>query len=218
MPPLTDSLQSALEKAETLEQCLAGLAPGSTLSPELAEAVQQLAPALADVRRVAQAALGESQERYRRLFDYSPVSLWEEDFTSVLDYLDALRAQGVTDLEAYWAAHPDAAAEGLRRVRVLDVNEAAVRLYGAASKSDLLSQRDRLFGPEAYPFIGQALTALARGEREFEAEGAQHRLTGERLDVSVRLAMSPGQASLPARVLVSVSDITQRRQDRKSVV
>jgi len=36
----------------------------------------------------------------RILFEYSPISLWEEDFSEVRRVLDALRAQGVDDMDA----------------------------------------------------------------------------------------------------------------------
>ena len=47
------------------------------------------------------------------LFNYAPISLWEQDFSGVKRFLDDLRAQGVTDLRAYLAAYPEAVAEAM---------------------------------------------------------------------------------------------------------
>ena len=48
-------------------------------------------------RKRAEEALKESQERYRTLFEDSPVSLWEEDFSAAKTYIDRLRDAGVQD-------------------------------------------------------------------------------------------------------------------------
>ena len=48
-----------------------------------------------------------SEERYRELFEQSPVSLWEEDFSAVKAHIDGLRAVGVTDVSSYLAEHPE---------------------------------------------------------------------------------------------------------------
>src|SRR3546814_10315765 len=42
--------------------------------------------------------LRNSEARYRAVFDNAQVSFWELDFSGVLDYLNRLRSQGVTDL------------------------------------------------------------------------------------------------------------------------
>lgn len=42
----------------------------------------------------------------RSLFENCPISLWEEDFSGVKDYIDRLRKNGVTDFSAYFTEHP----------------------------------------------------------------------------------------------------------------
>src|SRR5208282_458537 len=41
--------------------------------------------------------LGESEEKYRELFEACPVALWEEDFSVVKHFFDELRQRGVSD-------------------------------------------------------------------------------------------------------------------------
>ncbi len=80
--------------------------------------------AVAIDRKRAEQALRERETRYRALFEDSPVSLWEEDFSAVKRRLDALRQDGITNFEEYFAAHPDVVNECVALVKVLDVNHA----------------------------------------------------------------------------------------------
>ena len=46
--------------------------------------------------------LRESEKRFRTLFEDSPISLWEEDFSEVKSYIDGLRQRDITDFESYF--------------------------------------------------------------------------------------------------------------------
>jgi PAS domain-containing protein len=56
----------------------------------------------------AEDALKQSKERYRSLFEDSPISLWEEDWSDVKSYIDHLQAEGAEDLKTYFRDHPEA--------------------------------------------------------------------------------------------------------------
>ena len=57
-------------------------------------------------RKQAEEALRASEKRYRTLFEDSPISLWEEDFSEVKSYFDRLQASGIEDLGQYFQHHP----------------------------------------------------------------------------------------------------------------
>ena len=63
------------------------------------------------VRRRAEQALRASEERYRKLFEDSPVALWEFDLSDIRRYLDDLREAGVDDYETCFDCNPDAVAK-----------------------------------------------------------------------------------------------------------
>lgn len=52
-------------------------------------------------------AIRESEKRFRTLFEDSPIPLLEEDFTQAKSFLDRIKANGVSDLEAYFKEHPE---------------------------------------------------------------------------------------------------------------
>ncbi|MCJ7738148.1 MAG: response regulator, partial [Anaerolineae bacterium] len=74
--------------------------------PEHGKVMVSVHTNITDLKR-AEEARRKSEVRYRGLFDNSPMSLWEEDFSKVKDLLDALRSSGVSDLRAHLKARPD---------------------------------------------------------------------------------------------------------------
>jgi PAS domain S-box-containing protein len=159
----------------------------------------------------AQVTLARSEERYRQIFATAGVSLWEEDFSAVMAALDRLRDEGIDDLDEYVRLHPEFVDHCVTLVRVVDVNPATLRMFGASDKAALIESLSRIFRPETRPVFMGELLALVHGQRLFEAEAIVQALDGRRLDVLVSI-MFPGPGESLDRVLVSLSDITARKQ------
>lgn len=163
-------------------------------------------------RKQVEAALRESEARYRRLFENSPISLWEEDFSQGKAYFDRLRASGVTDWRAYFTAHPEAVAHCAGLVKVLDVNAATLDLLRARTKEELLVGLPTFFTQESFKVFQEELCALAEGQQTFESEAIHQTLTGEEIFVALRMSVAPGYEHSLGKVLVSLLDITRRKQ------
>src|SRR5207247_7815670 len=88
--------------------------------------------------REAELALIKSHKRYQDLFDSSPISIWEEDFSFVKKRLDILLESGITDLSEYFSSHPQEVITLAALVNIIDVNTASLELYHAKQKEDLL--------------------------------------------------------------------------------
>lgn len=168
-------------------------------------------------RQEAERALQESETRFRSLFENSPISLWEEDFAAVKRYLDGLRASGVEDLDAYFGACPEAVSECARLIRILDVNQATVRLLKAASKEDLLGNLDKIFTEESFGQFQRELVALSQGRTSIEIEGINKALDGELKFVNMRLSVVPGCEATLSRIIVSLVDLTERRRSEEAL-
>ena len=83
----------------------------------------------------AEEALRQSKERYRSLFEDSPISLWEEDWSDVKSYINHLQAEGTEDLKTYFRDHPEAGHQCAKMVKIIDVNNASLDLYRAKTIS-----------------------------------------------------------------------------------
>ncbi|HEU4404345.1 MAG TPA: ATP-binding protein [Polyangiaceae bacterium] len=162
-------------------------------------------------QRSLRLALEAGEARYRRFFEGAGVSLWDEDFTEVVRAIDALRAGGVTDFRRYFAEHPEFVARAVGLVRVVDVNGETLRLFGAASKPELLASLDRIFVPETAAAFAEELATIAEGRTAFGAETALRTLAGERLEVAFTIRFPPPGEPFD-HVPVSITDLTARRR------
>jgi len=153
-----------------------------------------------------------SEERYHRLFEDSPVALWEEDCTEVLAELDRLRKSGVTDFTAYFSEHPETVAYCASLVRVVAVNQATLELYDARGQEEFKIGLNHLFSEESLLTFRDELVALTTGQRRFEAESINYTLSGRRLVIRLVCTLPSGKGKTPARMLVSIQDITERRR------
>jgi len=152
----------------------------------------------------------DSPDRYRILFEDSPISLWEEDFSEVKNYLDNLRIKGVTDFRAHFQKHPESLVNCATLVKVIDVNKATLKLYGAESREVFFWNLNSFFCDEAYDTVKEELLAIAEGKTSFEAETVNMNLQKEKKYVFLRWQAAPGYEKDLSKVLVSIIDITPR--------
>lgn len=163
-------------------------------------------------RREVEKALRESEERYRGIFEHSPISLWEEDFSKVKAFVEEIRNSGVRDIRTYFAKRPGALAQCASMVKIINVNRATLELYKARSKEELLGSLTKILSEEAYDVFKEEIVALSRGKTIFEGEAINRTLSGEKIHVSLRLSVAPGHEETWSRIFVSILDITEHKR------
>ncbi len=163
-----------------------------------------------DKRKMAQEALVESERRFRTLFEESPISLWEEDFSLVKEHFDGLRKAGVNNFREYFDFHPEEVNNCAAMVGVLDVNRASLQFLEATSKLDLLKGLSSAFTGNSLKIFKEELIALAEGERVFQSEMEHGTFSGRIKHAVVHLVVAPGYEDTLGRVIVSLIDVTER--------
>jgi PAS domain S-box-containing protein len=162
-------------------------------------------------RKRMERTLRESQERYRDLFEASPISLWVEDFSGIRAFLNGLRQQGITEVGAYFDEHPDQIDECFHQLKVLDVNQATLQLYGMPSKAALIGG-NIIITPELRPLFRAEAVAIFEGKAEFEIESRSVNSRGEPLDLNIRWSAAAGHQEDMSQMIVSIIDMTERKR------
>ena len=156
--------------------------------------------------------LQESEEKYRGLFEASPISLWEEDFSAVKQFAGELRQKGVSDFGDYLANHPEDIAKCAALVKVLNMNKATLNLFDAKSVDEIIGGLSHVLSEQSNrAFVGEVV-ALAQGKRHYEADFENRTLRGETKHCHVICAVVPGYEQSLAKVLISVVDLTPQRK------
>ncbi len=168
-------------------------------------------------RKRAEGALLESEKRYRSLFEDSPNSLWEEDFSDIKKNIDSLRDSGVKDFRTYFTNHPEDVTNCAGMVKVIDINKATLELYKAKSKEELLGNLRKVFSDGSDEAFREELIAIAEGKPKFEIEAINQTLTGETRHIVLRWSMAPEHETIWSKVLVSAIDLTEHRRTEEAL-
>jgi two-component sensor histidine kinase len=164
-----------------------------------------------DERIRVEAKLRASEQRYRRIFQTTAISIWDQDFSELKAALNELRAQGVSDLPRYLDENPEFLARAIRLIRINDVNDATLRLFEATDKAEILGSLERIFVPDTSNVFRQELLAVFEGRPQVEGEAPLRTLRGRPLCVAFSMSADPGDSELRS-VLVSLTDITECKQ------
>jgi PAS domain S-box-containing protein len=184
------------------------------VAPGYQETFNQVLISIIDITEQEQIemALREGEARYRSLFEDSPISLWEEDFSAVKTHLDSLKQAGVADFRAYFKEHPEVVGSYAAKVKIVGVNRATLELFHAKSLEEFFGGLNQIFGPETFGVFQEELATLAEGKSRFESEGVNYTLTGERKDIVLRAFITPGHEENWSQVLITMNDITELKR------
>ncbi len=162
-------------------------------------------------RKRAEQALWDSEERYRSLFEAAPISLWEQDWSAVKEFVESAEARGGKDFSTLLGTQPELLANAMAKIRILAVNEATVRLFGAKSKDLLLIKFEEQGRTAPDIVIHQQLLGLLRGQWRVSTEYEDLRDNGDRCFIRATLEMPHKHRQDWKRVFVAAEDITEAR-------
>src|SRR5262249_20777201 len=107
---------------------------------------------VAESKRAIEEEVRRNEQRYRHLFQYSPVALLQIDTRALMKLFEDAFSRGITDYEAFLAENPDFRRQAVKAHIIVDANQSAVDMFGARDVSELLGSTERIWGPnpEAY--------------------------------------------------------------------
>jgi signal transduction histidine kinase len=152
--------------------------------------------------------LQSRQDRWRNMLSAMPIPIWQVDARPVWKILDRLTRSGVDDLPAYLQANPGLTDLAGEIILVTQVNDAAVRLLGAAEASELLGPVEYFF-KEAPGSHQRVMVAHSQGLPTYVEELQIRTLDGRLQDV-LFMVMFPGAGRPLDSTIVLMVDNTER--------
>jgi PAS domain S-box-containing protein len=182
---------------------------------ELQSTIKRLEDQLAAMR-LAEAALRMSEEEYRKIFDYAPVSIREEDVSELEAAFEDLRGQGVSDFRRYFDEHPSFLEKAQQLIKIGRLNDATLSLYGAKTREELIGSLKKTLVPESMAVFREELAQFAEGKETFEGENINQTLDGRRIHVLVKIIYLP-KPGKREKVVVCTMDITKEKLAMKAL-
>ncbi|PYR45176.1 MAG: hypothetical protein DMF89_25840 [Acidobacteria bacterium] len=183
------------------------------LTKDLEQRVEARTRELSEARETAV----RSEARYRALFDDSPISIWDEDFSDVVSSLEDLRSSGIGDLRSHLIDHPETVATLAARIKVVAVNQTSLEMFEADDQDHLIQSLPHIFGPEALDFRREELCAIFDRRGAFSGETEIHTVKGGRKHISLRFTVLPGHEATWSRVVASIFDLTSHVEAERQI-
>ncbi|MDP1843868.1 MAG: PAS domain S-box protein [Sediminibacterium sp.] len=169
-----------------------------------------------DQRKKAEEKIIEGANRYRLLFDTSPIAITEEDHTPFYEKIESLRALGISkNYAAYFDNHSEEFYEMLGRVHILGVNQSLLDLTGAHNLEDFVANRSKFFVSMTEKTVFKLMDLIRDGGGHFEEETKIKSLSGEIKKVVVRLKYP---AAPPYNsVAITMLDVTKQKESEQKI-
>lgn len=160
----------------------------------------------------------ENYKRYRALFENSPIALIEDDFSEIKDHLDNLKEKYPDTFHYKFQENPVDLIHRLSQLKVIDTNQAALKLFGADNKEILHHSLPNLFIEETCDTLCKVILDLERGEEQLSTETVIQTLQGQKRYCVMKVSIMPSYEKDWRHIIISLLDITERRQAELNLV
>ncbi len=150
----------------------------------------------------------ESQKQFFDLFEHNPISLWEEDFSEVKMLLYNLEEENKNDISNYLDKNPKFVETCIRKIKILNVNGATLKLHGMNSKEELIVNFNSIFNDKSLNTFKEELICIAQDKTAFNAETEFIKDDGTTIHALLQMIVLEPYS----KVIVSMTDISDRKQ------
>jgi PAS domain S-box-containing protein len=155
--------------------------------------------------------LEHSEQRFRDLFQHLPLPVFQIRSARLLGVLQDLKDEGIPDLDAHLAEHPDFLWHAMENTVVEQANDAALKLLGA-------THHDQLKGGSITPFFGNHPEIYARllqnryqSLENYDEEISLTTLDGRVREGTLTVTFPPAMAKLGVTISAFI-DTTEKKQ------
>lgn len=159
-------------------------------------------------RKKKEEALQQSETRFRTFFEYSPIGMWQLDYSDIHAYLKTFN---ITDMPRYLIENPQIVNQAIHYLKIDDINQQVLKLYRVQNKDELRSQ---LINNVEYDLTAHArhreiISRLWEGHTQFELTALMQLEDDIVANVQLRFKVAPGSEETLERVIVSQTDISK---------
>jgi len=156
--------------------------------------------------------VSEIKNKFENLFNKSPVSIWEQDFSEALALLNKKKAE-VGDIKTYLDENPEFVKKCVSKIKILNVNNITLELIGVKDLKELISHIRKTNSEKSYNEIKNELISFALGKNHYMGETEFVRKNGTILFTIVKSTMIDDAG----KNIASIVDITKRRQAEEAL-
>ncbi len=168
-------------------------------------------PTYEDLEKQIEALKFENEHVYKKLYDNSTISIWNEDFTRVFEEIDKLKKLRIADLSRYLKDNPNVASLLLENLKINSVNQATLELFKAKSKEDFFNNLHKTFGQGAEMVFINLMVAIWNEEKTFNSEVNYKTLEGD--EFAAMISLNIPQTLLEQKTVpVAIQDISALKE------
>ncbi len=162
-------------------------------------------------KKKAEVKIRESEANYRNLFENSPVSISELDYSEVRKTLDKIKKRRVKDIRKYFEDHPDKLKDCVDSVIILRYNESTRILHRIPEGYESKIKFSDVFTEETYDVFLDGIITLLNGTKVFRQEATRRTLTGQKMWGIITTSVARGYEESWGKIIISQVDITERK-------
>ena len=160
-------------------------------------------------RQRKDAVIQSNMERYKTIFDFSPVGMCEEDFSDVKNQIEYLKRKHKLDLQSIFDLYPSEVHGCWRLIKRIRVNQAQLNLFDVKREKDYIQYMEESYMPMPARAL---LLKFESGVIEFEAETEIVSKAGRKKMLRIKRVLVPGAEQNWSKSLISCIDITELKK------
>ncbi|MFK5877861.1 MAG: PAS domain S-box protein [Flavobacteriaceae bacterium] len=153
----------------------------------------------------------DSKNRFREIFDKSPIPIWEEDFSEVIKLLNKKKSE-TKDLRAYLEETPFFIKKCVTSIKILRVSEVTYGIFGVKNIPELVKLLRKSNTKKSLNVLKEELLSIASGKKEFTGETEFLSESGEVITAIIKSVIDK-----EGRAIVSLNDITTLKKVEKNL-
>ena len=152
--------------------------------------------------------LHENKVLFREFYENCPLAVWEEDCSEVKSSIDALSYMSDKAFTEYMSANPRFVLDCINKIKVINVNQTALKLYKIGDKRTLKNHLEKVFNNQSLITFKEFLLSMKRKVTCFKFSTETKDFEGNVLHVTVFCLVPPFYQDDYSKLFVSVADIT----------